>query len=80
MEHLTLEAKVHGIGHTVGQIYGLIAERFGHSDRKAQRLRALKRKLTEVMALLAEQARMDITADAQRSERIDPSKPYANAR
>lgn len=79
-EHLTLEEKVHGIDHAVGEIYRLIVERFGTSDKKAQRLRALERKLSEVMALLSEQAKVDVPANGQRSERVDPSKPYANAR
>lgn len=64
VEHLTLEETVHGIDYAVGEIYRLIVERFGTSDRKAQRLRALDRKLTEVMALLAEQAKVDVPADA----------------
>lgn len=74
-EHLALEATVHGIARTVEHIYGLIVERFGTSDKKAQRLRALARKLTEVMALLARQAATDITVGTEQRERAGPSKP-----
>lgn len=66
-EHLSLHAKVQELNHTVAEIYSLMVERFGSSDKKAQRLRALDRKLAEFAALLAEQAKADTPKDGSRA-------------
>ncbi|MGH8615771.1 MAG: hypothetical protein ACREYF_28100 [Gammaproteobacteria bacterium] len=53
-EHTTVKADLHSIDASVQKIYALAVERFGRSAKQAQRLRALQRKLSEVMDLLSE--------------------------
>jgi hypothetical protein len=59
-EHAAVSEDLRSIERTIRELYTLVAERFGYSDKKAQRLQALDRKLSEVNRLFRNQSDVDM--------------------
>jgi uncharacterized coiled-coil protein SlyX len=59
-EHATVSENLRSVERTIRELYALVVERFGSSDRKAQRLQALERKLSEVNRLFIKQSEVDL--------------------
>lgn len=60
-EHAAVSENLRSVERTVRDLYTLVVERFGSSDKKAQRLRALERKLSEVTRLFIKQSEVDLS-------------------
>jgi hypothetical protein len=77
-EHATVKAHLHAIDTRVQAIYALVVERFGRSAKKAQRLRALRRKLSEVTDLLIEPATPESALSGEDFRRVDRLRDDVN--
>ena len=60
VEHAAVNEDLRTVERTIRELYALVVERFGCSDKKAQRLQALDRKLSEVNRLFIKQSDVDM--------------------